>query len=55
MAYDRRPTYRSRVAKPSDLEIFGVGIEWNERIATGAVVAAAVMVVAMIAVLMGMA
>jgi hypothetical protein len=55
MASDRSPAYRSRAAEPAAYEIFGVGIEWNERIATGVVVAVAVMVVAMIAVLMGMA
>ena len=55
MAFDRRPVARSRVAEPAELEIFGLGAEWNERIATGVVVAVAVMVVAMIAVLMGMA
>jgi hypothetical protein len=55
MAYDRRPIFRSRVAEPAEYEAFGLGAEWNERIVTGIVVAAAVMVVAMIAVLMGMA
>lgn len=55
MAYDRRPIYRSRAAEPSDYEIFGLGAEWYDRIATGVVVAVAVMIVAMIAVLMGMA
>ncbi len=55
MASDRRPIFRSRVAEPAEYEAFGLGAEWNERIVTGIVVAAAVMVVAMIAVLMGMA
>ena len=55
MPYDPRPIYRSRTAEPSDADVFGLGAEWGERIATGAVVAAAVMVVALIAVLMGMA
>jgi hypothetical protein len=55
MAYDRRPAYQARAAEPSDYEIFGLGPEWGERIATGVVVAVAVMVVALIAVLMGMA
>ena len=55
MAYDRRPIFRSRVAEPAEYEAFGLGAEWNERIVTGIVVAAAVMIVAMIAVLMGMA
>ena len=55
MAYDRRPIFRSRVAQAGEYEAFGLGAEWNERIVTGIVVAAAVMVVAMIAVLMGMA
>jgi hypothetical protein len=55
MSYDRRSAYQSRAAEPSDYDVFGFGTEWNERIATGAVVAAAVMVVALIAVLMGMA
>ena len=55
MANDRRPIFRSRVAQPAEYEAFGLGAEWNERIVTGIVVAAAVMIVAMIAVLMGMA
>jgi hypothetical protein len=55
MAYDKRSTYQSRAAEPSDYEFFGLGAEWNERIATGVVVAVAVMIVALIAVLMGMA
>ena len=54
MAYDNRPSYRSRVAEAPDYD-FGFGAEWNERIATGVVVAVGVMIVAMIAVLMGMA
>ena len=55
MAQERRPIYRSRAAEPADYEAFGLGAEWNERIITGIVVAVAVMIVAMIAVLMGMA
>ena len=43
-----------RVAETPDYD-FGFGAEWNERIATGVVVAVGVMIVAMIAVLMGMA
>ena len=54
MAYDNRPSYQSRVAETPDYD-FGLGAEWNERITTGVVVAVGVMVVAMIAVLMGMA
>ncbi len=54
MAYDNRQRYQSRVAETPDYD-FGFGVEWNERIATGVVVAVGVMVVAMIAVLMGMA
>jgi hypothetical protein len=55
MPYDRRPAYRSHAAEPSDYDVFGLGAEWGERIATGIVVAVGVMVVALIAVLMGMA
>jgi hypothetical protein len=55
MPYDRRAAYQSRAAEPSDYDVFGLGAEWGERIATGIVVAVAVMVVALIAVLMGMA
>jgi len=52
----RRPlATQSRAAEPADYGLFGLGPEWGERIATGAVVAAAVMIVALIAVLMGMA
>ena len=54
MAFDNRPGYRSRVAEAPDYD-FGFGAEWNERIATGVVVAVGVMIVAMIAVLMVMA
>jgi len=55
MPYDRRVVTQSRAAEPGDYEIFGLGAEWGERIATGVVVAVAVMIVALIAVLMGMA
>jgi hypothetical protein len=54
MAYDNRPSYQSRAAEAPDFD-FGFGAEWNECIATGVVAAVGVMVVAMIAVLMGMA
>jgi hypothetical protein len=54
MAYDNGPSYRSRVAETPDYDL-GLGAEWNERIATSVVVAVGVMIVAMIAVLMGMA
>jgi len=54
MAYDNRPGYRSRVAETPNYD-FGLGAEWNERIATGVVVSVGVMIVALIAVLMGMA
>jgi hypothetical protein len=55
MPYDPRPIYRSRAADPGDHDVFGLGAEWDERIKTGIVVAVAVMIVALIAVLMGMA
>lgn len=54
MAYDDRQSSRSHAAETPDYD-FGLGAEWNERIATGVVVAVGVMIVAMIAVLMGMA
>ena len=55
MPYDRRSAYQSRAVEPSDYDVFGLGAEWGERIATGIVVTVGVMVVALIAVLMGMA
>jgi hypothetical protein len=55
MPYKRRPAIQSRTAAPDDHEIFGLGAEWDERIATSVVVVVAVMIVALIAVLMGMA
>jgi len=55
MAYDTRPAYRSHTAEPSDYEALGLGGGWSEHIVTGVVVAVAVMIVALIAVLMGMA
>jgi hypothetical protein len=54
MAHDTRPA-SSNTAEPADYEAFGLGAEWSERIVTGIVVSAAVMIVALIAVLMGMA
>ncbi len=55
MPYERLVATQLRAAEPRDYEIFGLGAERGERIATGAVVAVAVMIVALIAVLMGMA
>ncbi len=55
MAYDISPAYRSRVAERPDYEALRLGGEWSERIVTGVVVAVAVTIVALIAVLMGMA
>jgi hypothetical protein len=57
MTYDTRPAYSSssRAAKPADDQEFGLSAEWGERIVTGIVVSIAVMIVALIAVLMGMA
>ncbi len=55
MAYDKRTAHRLRVAVQSDYEVLGLGGEWSEHIVTGVVVAVAVMIVALIAVLMGMA
>jgi hypothetical protein len=55
MAYDRRPAQQARVAERADYEALGLSGEWSERIVTSVVVAVAVMIVALIAVLMGMA
>lgn len=54
MPFDKRFAYRSRAAEPGEFDLFGLGAEWGERIATGVVVAVAVMIVALIAVVMGM-
>src|SRR5579885_127505 len=54
MPFDKRFAYRSRAAELGEFDIFGLGAEWGERIATGVVVAVAVMIVALIAVVMGM-
>ena len=55
MPNDTRPAYSSRAAMAAAAQLLGLDAEWGERIATGIVVAVAVMVVALIAVLMGMA
>jgi hypothetical protein len=55
MAHDSRPESSSRAAEPADYEAFGLGANVSEQIATGIVVSIAVMIVALIAVLMGMA
>ncbi len=55
MAYDTRTAHRSRVAVQIDHESLGLGGERRGHIVTGGVVAVAVMIVALIAVLMGMA
>jgi hypothetical protein len=53
MADDTHPAYSSRAVMAA-AQRFGLNAEWGERIANGLVVATAVMVVALIAVLMGM-
>jgi hypothetical protein len=53
MADDTHPAYSSRAAMAAAQRL-GLNPEWGERIATGLVVSAAVMIVALIAVLMGM-
>ena len=59
MAYDTRPAYQTRVAEKADYQpdyqVLGLSGEWSEHVVTGVVVAVGVMVVALIAVLMGMA
>ena len=55
MPYERRSKLQSRAVEPSDYDVFGLGAEWGERNATGVVAAVGVMIVALIAVLMGMA
>ena len=53
MAYDTRRAQSA--AEPAGRGLLGLSAEWNDHIATGVVVAVAVMIVALIAVLMGMA
>ncbi len=55
MAHDTRPASSSRAGEPADYAAFGLGANVSEQIVTGIVVSIAVMVVALIAVLMGMA
>jgi hypothetical protein len=55
MAYNTRPAYQTRVAEKADYQALGLSGEWSEHVVTGVVVAVGVMVVALIAVLMGMA
>ncbi len=59
MAYDTRPAYQTRAAEKADYQseykTLGLSGEWSEHVVTGVVVAVGVMVVALIAVLMGMA
>jgi hypothetical protein len=55
MAHDARPPSSTRAAEPADYAVFGLGANVSEQIVTGIVVSIAVMIVALIAVLMGMA
>ena len=55
MAYDTRPAPRATTAERAGYREFGFGADVSERIVTGIVVSVAVMIVALIAVLMGMA